>query len=103
MRIGAQELPDVESLLKKIKVVIIIFTSLTAILFLVGWIRHDYSALCIPYSYPPIIQMAKGINAAWTTFSITLYCVTVKGKNAETKEAHEMEPEETKACRKVYE
>ena len=55
MRIGAQELPDVEALLRKIKVVLIVFISLSAILFLVGWIRHDYSALCIPYSYPAIL------------------------------------------------
>ena len=92
-----------EALLKKLKIVFIVFASLTIIIFIVGLFRHDYSAMCKPYSYPPIINVAKTLNVFWNVFSIVLYCVTVKRKNAATKEAHDKESEEMKACRQVYE
>lgn len=102
MRIGAEELPDVEALLNKLRIVFIVSISLPAIVFVVGLFKYDYS-MCIPYSYPPILKATKGLNLFWNVFSIALYCITVKRKNAATKEAHSRESEEIKACRKVYE
>ena len=65
LRLGAQELPDVAILLKKVNKMLIVFILLTAIVFIVGLIRHDLSALCVPHTYPPGINFAKIIVFAF--------------------------------------
>ena len=83
LKIGAVELPDVAVLQKKMDPVFITFFALTAFVGLNGAIRHDFSAWCIPYTYYPLIQIAKLLNLIWNIMSFGIYMKTIRFKSEE--------------------
>ena len=103
LKIGAAELPDVAILQKKMNVVFIIFYAATILVGLKACIRTNFSAWCIPYTYFPLIQLAKFINLIWNLIAIGIYMKTIKFKSKELAELHAKESEDKKEYRKIYE
>ena len=102
-KIGAAELPDVAILQKKMNVVFIIFYIATILVGLKAAIRTNFSAWCVPYTYFPLIQLAKFLNLIWNLIAVGIYMKTIRFKPKELAELHEKEPENKKEYRKIYE
>ena len=85
------------------KHVLLGFSIVTMIVFISGWLSHDFNGSCLPYAYPPALNMMKLINFLFTIMCIVLYCMTVKKKKDETKEDHKNESEEVQEYRDVFE
>lgn len=95
LTIGAEELKDVRDLHRAMKAVFLCFSILTVLVLVSSLFDHDFSAQCDPYTYPPSLNMAKFLSAAFTLMSIVIYFRTVRCKKEVLKVQHESESEET--------